>query len=268
MQPAFVCCGALGFAGVGLRVGPFRGQGAVEPFDLAVGLWPVGPGPFVLDVLAERRGENVGPVAGAVIGHHRGHGDPEVGEERVRSFPEPGRGLLAFVVEDLRVRHPRVVIDGVVQIPVTTRAWCSTAGGFVPRDTGLAVLCRSAAVDTPPAAVGDPTLLLDVHVHQLTGFGDLVPRRLRPAHRQPCRLVDVGQLRHPVPGQHPPDRGPGQVQVIRDPVRPPPSGEPQRHDPPLGLARQLVRRRQRSRTAVGQRQPSPVPVGPPLRRGR
>src|SRR5699024_10721393 len=35
-------CEALGFAGVGARVGPFLFQGAVEPLDLAVGLGPVG----------------------------------------------------------------------------------------------------------------------------------------------------------------------------------------------------------------------------------
>src|SRR5699024_7611110 len=39
-------CEALGFAGVGARVGPFLFQGAVEPLDLAVGLGPVGAGAF------------------------------------------------------------------------------------------------------------------------------------------------------------------------------------------------------------------------------
>src|SRR5699024_8455114 len=46
-------CEALGFAGVGARVGPFLFQGAVEPLDLAVGLGPVGAGAFVGDLLAQ-----------------------------------------------------------------------------------------------------------------------------------------------------------------------------------------------------------------------
>ena len=38
---------ALGAVGVG--VGPLLFLGAVEPFDVAVGPWPVGPGPLVRD---------------------------------------------------------------------------------------------------------------------------------------------------------------------------------------------------------------------------
>ena len=44
--------------GVELCVGPFRGQGAIESFDFAVGLRPVGAGPFVPDVGAESFSEN------------------------------------------------------------------------------------------------------------------------------------------------------------------------------------------------------------------
>ena len=40
---------AFGFAEVEPGVGPFLTQGPVEPFDLAVGLWPVGAGSFVSD---------------------------------------------------------------------------------------------------------------------------------------------------------------------------------------------------------------------------
>src|SRR5699024_6625396 len=52
-------CEALGFAGVGARVGPFLFQGAVEPLDLAVGLGPVGAGAFVRDLLAQGGGEGL-----------------------------------------------------------------------------------------------------------------------------------------------------------------------------------------------------------------
>jgi hypothetical protein len=70
---------------------------------------------------------------------------------------------------------------------------------------------------------------------------DLVPDRLRLAHRDPGGLIDVRQARHSIAGQHTTDRGAVQMQVIRDPVRPPPAGEPQRHDPVLRAARQAIR---------------------------
>ena len=58
---------AFGFGPVGAGVGPFLEQGAVEPFDLAVGLWPVGPGSFMRDPVAGQLGSpQLGDVAGAV----------------------------------------------------------------------------------------------------------------------------------------------------------------------------------------------------------
>ena len=41
---------ALGLGGVAAGVGPAVGQGAVEAFDLPVGLEPARAGPLVLDV--------------------------------------------------------------------------------------------------------------------------------------------------------------------------------------------------------------------------
>jgi hypothetical protein len=49
VQPGLEGLAAGGFAVVEAGVGPAVGQGAVEAFDLAVGLWPVGPGAFVDD---------------------------------------------------------------------------------------------------------------------------------------------------------------------------------------------------------------------------
>ncbi len=49
VEPVWQGGAALGFGGVGLGVGPFVREGAVEPFDLAVGLGPVGPGALVGD---------------------------------------------------------------------------------------------------------------------------------------------------------------------------------------------------------------------------
>lgn len=124
MDPCFVGCGAFVLAGVGGGVGPFGGEGAVESLDLPVGLGPVGPGPFVGDVLARGLGERVGPVAGTVVGHRRG--DPHARrvrqKGRVRAFPEPGRGLFAFIAEDLGVRDSGVVVHGVVQVAAAARS--------------------------------------------------------------------------------------------------------------------------------------------------
>ena len=50
VQPARVLLAALFVAGVEPGVGPFVGQGAVEAFHFAVGLWPIGSGPAMLDV--------------------------------------------------------------------------------------------------------------------------------------------------------------------------------------------------------------------------
>ncbi len=60
VQPPRERFAALGFGPVGAGVGPFVEQGAVEAFDLAVGLRAVGPGAFVGD---PGRGEHVAPVA-------------------------------------------------------------------------------------------------------------------------------------------------------------------------------------------------------------
>ena len=49
MQPIRVGRGAVCLGLVGVRVGPFGGQGAVEAFDFPVGLWSVGAGPDVAD---------------------------------------------------------------------------------------------------------------------------------------------------------------------------------------------------------------------------
>lgn len=48
-------------------VGPFLEHGAIEPFDLVVGLGPVGPGLLVRDVFPESLGEQRGAIAGAVV---------------------------------------------------------------------------------------------------------------------------------------------------------------------------------------------------------
>lgn len=49
------------------------------------------------------------------VGQHSFDGDPQLTEVGVGTSPEPCRGLLAFIGEDLGVGQPREVIDGVMQ---------------------------------------------------------------------------------------------------------------------------------------------------------
>src|SRR5690625_4833593 len=51
VQPVSICCGAGFVTVVGVSVGPFLGQGAVEAFDFAIGLRPVGLGKAMLDAI-------------------------------------------------------------------------------------------------------------------------------------------------------------------------------------------------------------------------
>ena len=65
VEPAVELSAALGLGGVAACVGPAIGQGAVEAFDLPVGLGSVGPGPLVFDVLHQPN-----PVSVTQPGYH------------------------------------------------------------------------------------------------------------------------------------------------------------------------------------------------------
>src|SRR5699024_11570481 len=52
VQPVSICRGSGFVAVIGLRIRPFLGQGAVEAFDFAIGLGPIGFGEAVFDVCA------------------------------------------------------------------------------------------------------------------------------------------------------------------------------------------------------------------------
>ena len=112
VEPGGESVASLGVGAVGVGVGPFVGQGAVEAFDFAVGLGPVGAGAFVGDVRAEGGGEVAGSVAGAVVGQDAGDGDCVVGEPGVGASPERGGGVAAFVGEQFGVGQPGVVVQG------------------------------------------------------------------------------------------------------------------------------------------------------------
>jgi len=158
-------------------VGPFRGEGAVEALDLPVGLEPVGPGEFVLDV-AEGVVEEPRPVAGPVVGHHPQHGHAVGGVERVGALPEASGGFFLLIGEDLRVDDPGLVVDGGVQEGMT--------------DAGAPVsLAGLAAEGTVPAAVGDAAEFLHVDVHQIAGILAFVADWFGFADRQAGVQIDV-----------------------------------------------------------------------------
>src|SRR4051794_41369497 len=104
MKPGGEGLASFGFGAVGAGVGPFLQQGAVQAFDLAVGLWPVGAGAFVGDA---GRGHGLAPgggfVAGAVVGQHPFDGDAAGGGERLGAGPESGGGGFSFVGGGLAV---------------------------------------------------------------------------------------------------------------------------------------------------------------------
>lgn len=91
-------------------------------------------------------------------------------------------------------------------------------------------------MDSPPTTVRDTTLLLDIDVYQPAWPVDFVSHRFRFPHRQASGVNNMHELWHPVPGQNATDYGTRNMQVIRDPVRPPPASEPQRDNPMLGLS--------------------------------
>ena len=99
------CC-ALVVRGVGPLVGPLLGQGAVETFDFAVGLWPVGAGE-----LAGRADVGQGGFLGQALAVGPGvvgqdafdAGDALVVEERGRPGEEARAGRDFLVRVDLAV---------------------------------------------------------------------------------------------------------------------------------------------------------------------
>ena len=85
----------------------------------------------------------------------------------------------------------------------------------------------------PATAVRDTAEFLDIDMDQITRVLVLIPDRLRFTDPRPGIQIEVSQQGHPEPCQDLPDRRGWQAQVIRDPVRTPPSGDPQADDPPF-----------------------------------
>ena len=98
----------------------YLGRGQTEPVqrrvqvftDLAVGLGPVGPSSLVSNLqLSAGIAPRVGLVAGAVVGQDAFDGDPAHREPTHCAAQDPDGGRGGFVVVDLGVGNPGVVID-------------------------------------------------------------------------------------------------------------------------------------------------------------
>src|SRR5215218_2431779 len=153
-------------------VSPVAQQGLDESFGLAVGARPIGAGADLPDVKAGTgRGEGLGEIAGAVVGHDAFDAHAALGEPSHGALEEACAGVAAFVVEDLDVRDAAVVVDGDVHtVPAVAPVSVSTGLGSA-RD----------AVSGP----AKPAQLLDVEMHELARTTPLIAigrlRRLESA---------------------------------------------------------------------------------------
>ncbi len=214
---------AGGLAGVGLVVGPFLGQGAVEAFHLAVGLRPPRAGVVRADAQPGAGGAPGGLGVGpGVVGQHPLHGHPVGGEPGHRAGEEACAGAGFLIGEDLGVGQPGVIVEGGVD-----------EGVAVP----VTVLAALGPAQHPvPAAVGDSGELLHVHVHQLPGCAAFVAAdRLAGG---PVAAVQAGQ---PPAHQHPVHRGGRHADPGGDPDRADLVRPPQHHDPLLHLGWDALR---------------------------
>src|SRR5699024_448278 len=132
MQERLVPCLPRTLAGIRPGVRPFVHQRPVEPLDLPVRLRTTRLRPLVPNAVPERSFEVPGPIAGPVVRHHRIHAHTDPGEERPGTSPEPGRGVLLLVGEDLGVDQPGVVINSVMQIPIPPRRRLPGTGSLAP----------------------------------------------------------------------------------------------------------------------------------------
>src|SRR5215468_6947292 len=119
VQPAGQGSAAGSFAGVGLGVGPFAEQGAVEALRFAVGLGSVGTSTAVSAGRFGHGGRpDPRPVAGAVVGQDAVDLDAHGREPGRGAAPEPGCGVPLLVGMDLAVGQAGVVVDGGVDVAV------------------------------------------------------------------------------------------------------------------------------------------------------
>ena len=110
VQPGREFVAAFCVVPVEAGIGPFVGQGAMKSLHFSVGLWSVGPGAAVFDA-TKGVGEDVGAVAGSIVGQDFPYRNAAFCEPGVGPRPERGGGLLALVAEQFGVSKPGVPIE-------------------------------------------------------------------------------------------------------------------------------------------------------------
>ncbi len=142
--------------------GPFGSHGPVEALDLAVGLGSIRPGPLVGQV---QLGADLAPqlraITATVVGQDAFNAHSAGGEPCHGALEHTDGGQGCFIVVDLGVGHPAVVVDDGVAESVSKQL-VTVAAAFGARSV-LAVLAVLSASDVSPAATdGDVSQLLDV----------------------------------------------------------------------------------------------------------
>ena len=118
VEPSGKGLAAGGFAGEQPSESPPGGHGAVEAFDLAIGLWAVGPGPFRCDRRARCRLPATGWCGRAqpLSDSTRCAGDAAGGEPGHRPAQHPDRGGARSRRRGSRRRPPGVVVEHGVDV--------------------------------------------------------------------------------------------------------------------------------------------------------
>lgn len=174
VKPAVELTAALGLGGVAAGVGPAVGQGAVEAFDLPVGLRPIGPGALVPDAeLVAGVSPQVRAVRAAVVGQDPLNGHPACVEPLDGPNEDRGGGEGGFVVVDLGVGDAGMVVDDGVDVGLAHQRVAVLVLGLA-RGGGAVLLALLPADVAPAAAVGDVAELLHVDVQHRPGVVVLV----------------------------------------------------------------------------------------------
>jgi hypothetical protein len=143
-----------------------------------------------------------------------------------------------------------VVVHCVVEVGVSVTISLGVACSLLPSEDAVSATGRNAAE------------LLDVDVNELPRRCFLLAHNLWLPNRQAGRLIDLREERHLVAGKNAPNGRARDVEVMRDPVWPPPSGESESNDSTFGALCGSTRRRQGFRGSVGKRKTLPVARGP------
>jgi len=215
------------FGGEQASEGPAGGQGAVEAFDLAVGLGSIGPCAFGSDTELEAGCcPAAAAVAGTVVRQHSFDAHAAGGEPVDRMTQDGDGGGRGLVVVDLGVGQPGVVIqDGVDVGGADQRAVILVPAG-ADRSGPVAFALGSAQV-APTPTVGDVAELLHIDVDQRPGMVVFVT-----AHRLASDPIDVGKPVDSASDQHRVHRRCRHPQLGGDRDRTQPPTPPQVHDRP------------------------------------